>query len=233
MRQALAENWQLTPEQAVRQQRELRRLLSDAAPSRVATVAAAYATFQPDGQVACSAAVALTWPKLEVIETARARTVAPSTYVSGLLAWSLGPALCDCLSLLNGSPDVLFLWGHGRAHPRGLGVAAHLGLLFDVPTIGCADRLISAAVPPVDLPDAAGSWRLLATEPDAEPCCAAVRTRPGTRPLFVSAGHRMNLSTAVELTVQACRGYRAPEPLRVARRLSRELRWAHAAREGC
>ncbi len=137
-------------------------------------------------------------------------------YVPGYLAFREAPAALEALAVLE-SLDLLFVDGHGRAHPRRFGIACHLGVLLDLPTIGVAkSRLIGRFTEPGPEP---GAWSPLLD--GDEVIGAVVRTRARTRPVFVSIGHRVSLATAIRLTLAFARGFRLPEPTRLADRLSR------------
>jgi deoxyribonuclease V len=146
--------------------------------------------------------------------------VAGATYTPGLLALRIGPLLERAARGLRPAPDVLLLDASGRDHPRGAGLALHLGAVLDLPTVGVTHRPLRAE----------GSWpedRLGATSPlraDGEVVGCWMRTRPGTRPLAVHPGWRVDLATAVDVVAAASRGRRTPEPLRQARHLARRAR---------
>ena len=164
-----------------------------------------------DGRVR-SAAVVLRWHDMAVVEV-RTADVAPGfPYVPGLLAFREAPAVLAVLERLDTTPDLIVADGHGLAHPRRFGLACHVGLLAGVPTIGCGKSLL------------VGRYEGLSTERgavaelvhDDEVVGAAVRTRDGVSPVFVSVGHRVDLAAAVRLTLSCSRGYRVPEPTRMA-----------------
>jgi deoxyribonuclease V len=170
-----------------------------------------------DGSARAAVAV-LTFPELELIE--HAVTTRPTTfpYIPGLLSFREGPAVLDALEQLKTSPDLLIFDGQGLAHPRRFGLACHLGLLLDRPAIGCAkSRLLGRYEEPGPHQ---GDYTLLCDK--GETIGAAVRTRAGTKPVFVSIGHRVDLPTSVATVLKCCRGYRLPETTRWAHRLAGE-----------
>ena len=164
-----------------------------------------------DGRVR-SAAVVLRWEDMAVVEVRTADTAPRFPYVPGLLAFREAPAVLDVLGRLDTTPDLILADGQGLAHPRRFGLACHVGLLAGVPTIGCAKSLL------------VGRYSGLASEQGSsadlvdrdEVVGAAVRTRSGVSPVFVSVGHRVDLAAAVRLTLACSRGYRVPEPTRTA-----------------
>ena len=215
--------WDLSPRAAREVQRRLRAeprfedALPAGGPRLVAGVDNGYLGVGTP-TAGCAAAVTLGLPGLETVETRLAWAEVTFPYVPGLLAFRELPAMLAALRLLETTPDVVLVDAHGYAHPRRLGAAAHLGLLLDRPTIGCAkSRLIGTYEEP---PDVLGAHRPLLD--GGEVIGAVVRSRPGGRPLFVSAGHRVSLATAVEIVVACCRGRSVmPEPTRMADALVR------------
>jgi len=204
-------DWDVSPAEALRLQEELRgRLVRENGLGKVATVAGADVSVR--GELARAAVVVLSYPDLVVLEVATA--VAPATfpYIPGLLAFREAPAILAACAQLRHEPDLFIFDGHGRAHPRRLGIACHVGLFLDRPTIGCAKSRLCGEHAPV--PEAAGAWVPLVDA--GETIGAAVRTRGGVRPVYVSAGHRSDLATAVHYVLACCRGYRLPEPCRRA-----------------
>jgi deoxyribonuclease V len=217
--------------EAVEIQQRLARLVSSVPPERrIETVTGVYALFLEKADApteVASAAITMRLPALELLE---ARVIppcpAPVPYKSGFFAFTVGPCLIEVLQALTVAPDVLIFCAHGAAHPRGLGLASHIGVLFDVPSIGCAENLLIGQEP--GQPLKRGEWAPIAIE--GRTVAAALQTREGVKPLFVSAGHRMHLETAIEVVTGCCPKYRTPEPFREARSRLRHLR--HAERWG-
>ena len=141
-------------------------------------------------------------------------------YIPSLLTFREAPILIKAFSKLRIKPDLILADGQGIAHPRSMGMAAHLGLLLDLPSIGCAkSRLYGAeAESPLDK----GSAAPLIEE--GRTLGMIVRTRTGVKPVYVSPGHKMDLATSVKIILSLCRGYRIPEPLRQAHILVNRLR---------
>jgi deoxyribonuclease V len=154
------------------------------------------------GFIAYAAVVVFTFPALELVETVVGRAPVVFPYVPGYLTFREGPAILDALATLESEPDVLLFDGQGYAHPRRIGLATHMGVVLDHPSIGCAkSRLIGEFDEPTDT--------FGATSPlvdKAEVIGAAVRTRPGHAPLFVSPGHKVDVELAVAITLACCRG---------------------------
>jgi deoxyribonuclease V len=152
------------------------------------------------------------FPGWELVDHAHARGRAPFPYIPGLLSFREVPLYVAALRRLREKPALLLCDGQGIAHPRGLGLASHLGLLFDLPTIGVAkSRLIGRYRPP-------GRRRGCATQLHwgARVVGRVVRTRAGVKPLFISPGHRLGVDQAAALVLRLGAGYRLPEPTRLA-----------------
>ena len=159
-----------------------------------------------------AAVVVLSYPELKPVDVAVSEGHASFPYVPGLLSFREIPLLAAAFEKLKMTPDLVMVDGQGVAHPRRFGLAAHLGVLLDLPAIGCAkSRLCGEHTGP---DEAAGSWSELAH--DGEVIGAVLRTRDGGTPLYVSVGHLIGLDSAVRWVMQCCRGYRLPEPTRLA-----------------
>lgn len=161
----------------------------------------------------------------EMVEVARAHAVLPLRfpYVPGLLSFREIPVLLAALRKLKRMPDLFFCDGQGYAHPRRMGLATHLGIVLDRPSIGCAKSILIGHHG--ILPKKAGSWVTL-TDPGEgdETIGAAVRTRDSVNPIYVSQGHRVSLASAIRLTLAVSDGVRIPKPTREADRLVTEVK---------
>lgn len=207
--------WNVTPAEAMRLQAELRpRVELEDRLGPVAAVAGIDLGIR--GDRARAAIVVLSYPDLAVIETSVVDLPVTFPYVPGLLAFREGPAIVAAYQRLRTQPDLLMFDGHGLAHPRRMGLASHLGLVLDRPSIGCAKSRLCGRHGPVG--DEPGAWSPLVD--GGETIGAAVRTRAGARPVYVSTGHRVSLATAISYVLACCRGYRLPEPTRQAHRSS-------------
>ncbi len=166
--------------------------------------------------LARAAVVLLSYPDLQPVEQAVVEAPTTFPYVPGLLAFRELPVLIRAFEKLEGTPDLLLVDGQGYAHPRRFGIACHLGLLLDVPTIGVAkSRLVGEHDEPAP---AAGSRAELRHE--GELIGTVLRSRDGGRPLYVSPGHRIGFAPAADWVLRLSRGYRLPEPTRLADRLA-------------
>ncbi|MDH4208954.1 MAG: deoxyribonuclease V [Anaerolineae bacterium] len=161
-----------------------------------------------------AAVVVLSYPELELLEQSVAELPATMPYVPGFLSFREAPAILAACEGLATEPDLFLFDGQGLAHPRRFGIASHVGVILDKPSIGCAkSRLCGTHHEPAA---EAGSYVLLY---DGDEVIGAVlRTRDAVRPVYVSIGHRLDLETAVAYVIGCCRGYRLPEPTRRAHR---------------
>ncbi|MFG6100835.1 deoxyribonuclease V [Leptothoe sp. EHU-05/26/07-4] len=182
----------------------------------ITTVAGIDAGFEQDGTITRAAVVVLQLPELTLLEQAIAYRPTTFPYVPSLLSFREMPTVLDALRQLILEPDLILCDGAGIAHPRRLGIASHLGVLMDKPTIGVAkSRLLGTHG---ELPADKGAWVPLMDR--GERIGAVLRSRTGTKPLFVSAGHRISLETAVDYVLQCTPKYRLPETTRLADRLA-------------
>ncbi len=210
-------SWTLSPTEAIAAQRELRTHLelSDRL-GPVRRVAGVDVGFEAEGTVTRAAVAVLSFPELELLETAIARRPTTFPYVPGLLAFRELPAVLMALEQLRQPPDLLLCDGQGIAHPRRLGIASHLGLLVDIPAIGVAKTRLCGSHD--EAPNPRGAWTALRA--GTEIIGAVLRSRPGVKPLYVSPGHRVSLATAIEYVMACCTRYRLPETTRHAHRLA-------------
>lgn len=162
---------------------------------------------------AVGAAVVLELPELQVVEVSVYRGKPGFPYVPGLLSFREAPLILGALEQLATTPDVVLVDGQGLAHPRRFGLACHLGFLTDTPTIGCAKSILKGR-PEGNLAASAGAHVPLVDK--NEIVGAAVRTRESVNPIYVSIGHKVSLEIAIKLTLACCKGYRMPEPTRLA-----------------
>lgn len=217
MRQSTEHQWNVTPKEAVDLQRQLApRVVTADAFGIIHTVAGVDVGFKRRSRRIRAAIVVLSWPSLERIDAAVAEQEESFPYVPGLLSFREVPAVLDCYERLRVQPDLLVCDGQGYAHPRRFGLACHLGVVLNLPTIGAAkSRLIGTFEEP--------GWERGSRSPLVdrdELIGSVVRTRTGVKPLFVSVGHRVGLETATEIVLAAAPRYRLPETTRQAHRLA-------------
>jgi deoxyribonuclease V len=164
--------------------------------------------------------VVLDATELRTVEMATSEREVTFPYVPGLLTFREAPVLVPAFEQLQVDPDVVLVDGHGLAHPRGFGLASHLGLLLDKPTIGCAKKPLVGDFPPVG--EERGEWQPV--QYGGRRVGAVVRTKRNVKPVFVSIGYRIDLEGAVDVVLRTSRGYRLPEPLRQAHLLVSKTR---------
>jgi deoxyribonuclease V len=207
--------WDVSPTEAVAIQSELGWLVvEEGEPTNVRQIAGVDVGL-PQGMTR-AAIVVDSYPELAPVETAVAERPLLFPYVPGLLSFREAPAIIAALTDLTAGPDLIIVDGQGIAHPRRLGIASHIGLLVDLPTIGCAKSLLVGHHGP--LGDAVGDW--VPIEYRRKTIGAAVRTRSRVKPVYVSVGHRIGLESAIHWVLACGKGYRLPEPQRQAHRLA-------------
>ena len=215
--------WDVTPREAVAIQQEIRGLLTfgdDDLPRKIRTVAGADISYAKGSDLFFAVVLVMTFPDMDVVEEASfcARVTFP--YIPGLLSFREGPPLLEAFAKIKNVPDVVIFDGQGISHPRGAGLASHLGLFLDVPAIGCAKtRLVGIHD---DVGPQAGSVADLRL--GEETVGAVVRTKTNVRPVYISPGHKIGLGKAVSVVLSCCRGYRLPEPVRKAHLAVNRLR---------
>ncbi len=212
---ALMKNWPTTVAEAKPLQESLaRQVLITPLEQKVKTIAGVDAAFV--GQEIIAAVAVFDYASLTLIEESHARLATPFPYIPGYLSFREGPAFIAAIERLSCRPDLLIVDGQGIAHPRRLGIASFLGVLLHCPTIGSAkSRLVGEYEEPAP---AHGAWSPLVYH--GETVGAVLRTRDRVRPLFVSPGHLITLSEAVEIILHCAVRYRLPEPQRAADRLA-------------
>ncbi len=206
-------SWDLTPKQAVELQTRLASqvVLQDDF-GEIRTVAGVDLALDKTEGLGFAAVVVFELKSLRQIEVVSAETVLRFPYIPGLLSFREGPILLEAFDKLKTRPDLLFFDGQGIAHPRRFGIASHMGLLLDRPSIGCGKSLLCGTYQEPG-PSRGESVPLI---DHGETIGAILRTRDHVKPVFVSPGHRISLESAVRFTLQCCDGYRLPKPTRLA-----------------
>ncbi|MCD6600221.1 MAG: deoxyribonuclease V [Dehalococcoidia bacterium] len=167
----------------------------------------------PDSHgMARGAVVVLRYPELNIVEVKVAKSKVTLPYIPGLLSFRECPVILAVCEMLYNTPDIVLVDGQGIAHPRKLGLASHLGLFLDLPTIGCAKSILCGKHEPVE--EKPGSFAKLIH--NGQIVGAALRTKAKVKPIYVSIGHKTNLTMALNWAMKCCRGYRLPEPTRLA-----------------
>jgi deoxyribonuclease V len=213
--------WDLKPKEAVALQRELADRVDRLTPLPSCTfVAGADASYNRFSPICFAAVVVLRTSDWTIVETQTAVRETTFPYVPGLLTFREAPVLLEAFAKLQHRPDAAILDGQGIAHPRRLGLSAHVGLWLDFPCVGCAKSLLIGTYREPG-PKAGSRTRLL---DHGEVIGSVLRTRDNVKPVYVSIGHKIDLQSAVRLVQRACRGCRLPEPTRQAHIAVNELR---------
>ncbi|HSR66458.1 MAG TPA: deoxyribonuclease V [Acidobacteriota bacterium] len=207
--------WDLTPKEAVQLQRELcRRVRTDLQVGNPRRVAGVDVSYDKESGESFATVVVLSFPQLQVVEEQISSLPTPFPYLPGLLSFREIPAILPAFAKLQGRPDLVFVDGHGQAHPRRMGIATHLGLWLEMPTIGigksrlCGEHSVPAAQ--------RGSIAPLLDK--GEEIALVLRSRDNVKPIYVSSGYGLPLAECLRWTLQSLTRYRLPEPIRQADR---------------
>lgn len=235
-------SWEVTRQEAVALQKQLReRVVIQPLPTDIKLVAGADISYNKFSDIVYAAIVVLRLADLRVVTTSGIVSTMKFPYIPGLLSFREAPSLLEAWEKLSIRPDVMMLDGMGIAHPRRFGIASHIGLLLDLPTVGCGKTLLVGKYeePPLE----AGNFTPLMDK--GEQIGAVLRTKDRTNPVFISPGHLADIPTAVELTMRCVRKtarkkapdnlfealmpeqvsqYRIPEPTRLAHLLVNAMR---------
>jgi deoxyribonuclease V len=210
-------DWVLTVEEATEIQQQLRQeVVTTDQLGAVQYVAGVDVGFEADGSITRAAIAVLSFPDLQLQEQTLARRPTEFPYVPGYLSFREVPTVLDALEKVKIIPDLLLCDGQGIAHPRRFGIASHLGLIVDIPAIGVGKSLLVGKHD--EVPNEKGSWVPLIHKGDT--IGAVLRTRPGTKPLYISIGHRVSLPTAIDYVMRCTTKYRLPETTRFAHKLA-------------
>ncbi|MGE5658424.1 MAG: deoxyribonuclease V [Actinomycetota bacterium] len=210
-------HWPNTVQEASAIQEQLRsEVITEDQLGTVQYVAGVDVGYENSGETTKAAAAVLSFPDLQLREQALIRCPTVFPYIPGFLSFREVPAVLEALATLTIQPDLILCDGQGLAHPRRFGLACHLGVLASIPTIGVAKtRLIGEHL---EVPPGRGSWQAL--QDRGERIGAVVRTRKGVKPIYVSIGHRLSLTTAIEYVLRCTPKYRLPETTRWADKLA-------------
>ena len=215
--------WEMTPKEAVELQKKLReRVRLEPLKRPVETIAGADISFNKFSPVVYAGLVVMRLPLLEVVEEVGVVSETRFPYVPGLLSFREAPSVLEAWAKLKTEPDAVMFDGQGIAHPRRVGIASHVGLILNRPTLGCAKSVLVGKYE--EPAPERGDWTELVDPKNGETVGAALRTKTRTQPIFVSPGHLIDLEGAVQFTLAADGGYRQPEPTRRAHLLVNALR---------
>lgn len=213
--------WPKGQSDALRIQNELRnRIILDGSLDGIGLIAGVDTAFDHTINMLYAAVCVMSYPDLIEREKATASATAGFPYIPGLHAFREGPVILKAMSRLKTEPDVVLFAGHGIAHPRRLGLASHLGLVLDIPAVGCARKLLIGRHD--DLAEEKGAAVSLVIG-DQE-VGKVYRSRDHVKPIYISPGYRCTVDQAVRLVINCLGEYRVPEPLRAAHRLANRVK---------
>lgn len=218
--------WRLDYKKAIQVQETLReRLVLKRVAGKIGTVAGADVSYDKQSDLFFAGVVVYKFGgQLEKVEEATASGRVRFPYIPGLLSFREAPVLLKAFKKLKNAPDVILFDGQGIAHPRHFGLASHMGLILDRRAIGCAKSRLVGEFRCVK--NVVGAYAKLFYQ--HEVVGAVLRTKVNTKPVFLSPGHKVNLSFAIHIALATCHGYRVPEPVRQAHLLVNRVRKEHA-----
>src|SRR6266700_8113708 len=226
MRKQHLHEWNIKEDEAKALQRELaKQVIREDRLDDVRHIAGVDMAMNEISGMARAAVVLLSYPKLEIVEQHVYEEPLRMPYIPGLLSFREIPCILGAFDLLKKQPALVMVDGHGIADPRRLGIASHLGLWLDLPTIGCAKSILRGNYDKDALGEEPGSWVPLIDTRKKEVLGAALRTRAHVNPMFISLGHRISLETSIRYVMACGKGYRLPEPTRQADKLSKDNAW--------
>jgi deoxyribonuclease V len=214
-------DWNLTPTEAVALQRELADRVDTRTPlAKCDLIAGADISYNRFSPIFYAVVLVLRTSDWSLVEKQEVVRESPFPYIPGLLSFREAPALLEAFAKVESQPDAVMIDGQGLAHPRRMGIACHVGLFLDVPTIGCAKSLLTGRYK--EPGKKRGSLAPLKIKDEV--IGTVVRTRDKVKPVFVSVGHKIDQASAVRVVLDSARGYRIPEPTRQAHLHVNELR---------
>lgn len=215
-------SWEVPPKEAVEIQERLRGKVEICAhEGHIATIAGVDVSMNRFSDGLYAGIIVLSYPDMTPITHAVFHGKIKFPYVPGLLSFREIPALLKCFEKLSVIPDVIMVDGQGIAHPRRLGIASHLGVLLDRPTIGCAkSRLYGIGNEPMN----PGETMSLRDPKNSEELGMMIKIKNGARPVIISPGHKMDVESALRIALPCFKGYRLPEPTRQAHLLVNAFR---------
>jgi deoxyribonuclease V len=224
MTQSPLHSWKLSTQEAIALQYELASKISlEDHVGEVHYVAGVDMAINEENEMARAAVVLLSYPDMDIVERHIYEEPIRMPYVPGLLSFREAPSVLGAIEQLRQRPDLVMVDGQGIAHPRRIGIGAHLGLWLNIPTIGCAKSILIGHYDKEALNEEAGSWVPLIDK--KEVIGAVVRTRTRVNPMIISPGHLISLETSIRYVLACSKGYRLPEPTRQADKLSKDNAW--------
>jgi deoxyribonuclease V len=212
-------SWEVNPQEAIKIQKDLKSNISlKKSFSKINKIAGADVSYYQNKMIA--GVVIFEFPNLKTIERQSFISTVNFPYIPGLLTFREGPSLLAAFKKIKNDPDIILFDGQGIAHPRRMGIATHLGLFLDKPTIGCAKSKLSGKYTSVG--EEKGDYTLL--KEGKEVLGAVLRTRRKVKPIFISPGYKIDLSNSIEITLKCIVKYRLPVPVREAHIFVNQIR---------
>jgi len=212
-------SWEVSPHEAIQLQKELKKKISlKKSFNKIKNVAGADVSYYKNKMIA--GVIVFEFPNLKVMERQSFISPVNFPYIPGLLTFREGPSLLEAFKKIKVEPDIILFDGQGIAHPRRMGIATHLGLFLDKPTIGCAKSKLSGNYNA--LGEEKGSYSFLRER--KEIIGAVVRTRKKVKPIFVSPGHKIDLPNSIEIVLKCTDKYKLPVPIREAHLFVNQLK---------
>jgi len=212
-------SWEVNPQEAIKIQKDLKSNISlKKSFSKINKIAGADVSYYQNKMIA--GVVIFEFPNLKTIERQSFISTVTFPYIPGLLTFREGPSLLAAFKKIKNDPDIILFDGQGIAHPRRMGIATHLGLFLDKPTIGCAKSKLSGKYTSVG--EEKGDYTLL--KEGKEVLGAVLRTRRKVKPIFISPGYKIDLSNSIEITLKCIVKYRLPVPVREAHIFVNQIR---------
>ena len=212
-------SWEVSPQESIKIQKDLKSNISlKKSFSKIDKIAGADVSYYKNKMIA--GVIIFEFPNLKTIERQSFISPVNFPYIPGLLTFREGPSLLSAFKKVKNEPDIILFDGQGIAHPRRMGIATHLGLFLDKPTIGCAKSRLSGEY--TSIGDEKGDYVLL--KEDKEILGVVLRTRKRVKPIFVSPGHKIDLPNSIEITLKCTGKYRVPIPVRDAHIFVNQIR---------
>jgi len=212
-------SWEVTPKEAIKLQKELKGSVSlEKSFNKIEKIAGADVSYYQNKMIA--GVIIFEFPNLKVIESQFFISSVNFPYIPGLLTFREGPSLLEAFIKIKNEPDIILFDGQGIAHPRRMGIATHLGLFLDKPTIGCAKSRLSGKYTSVG--EEKGDYALL--KEGEEVLGAVLRTRRRVKPVFISPGHKIDLPNSIEIVLKCTDKYKLPVPVREAHLFVNQIR---------
>lgn len=205
--------WDISPKEGIKVQKMLKnKLIFNEGKFSIEKICGTDVSYDKSKNMLFSAVIILKYPEMKIIEEQTAIMKSTFPYVPGLLSFREVPVLLKAFDKIENIPDVVMCDGHGIAHPRGIGLASHLGLIIDLPTIGCAKKRLFGKYS--EIGNIKGDYSYIS---DSNKNIGIVlRTRANVKPVFVSQGYKIGINFSREIILNCCKKYRIPEPIRKA-----------------